>query len=248
MLAPSLTATRSAKYRRRRPRIVGVITSPAELDFAIRMDEPPDFFELRLDRLVCPASPGHRTASMVNRLEDKISKLRAPLIVTARHPKEGGANRLSSRQRYTLLARFLSRARYIDVELRSAPLFHSLLRLARNRNVRRIISVHYLKSTPTANQLRDKACAAKTHGADIFKAATRTDTPAQLARLIDFASAKHPDVAVSAMGIGKLGAASRVLLACCGSALVYVSLGRSDIEGQISLGQFRALASAVLKR
>jgi len=44
------------------------------------------------------------------------------------------------------------------------------------------------------------------------------------------------------MGIGKLGAASRVLLACCGSDLVYVSQGRSDIEGQITLEQLRAMA------
>ena len=226
---------------RLRHRVVGVITSPAELDFAIRMGNPPDLFELRLDRLVGPPSRGSGVAGMADRLEKKISKLRAPLIITARHPAEGGANRLSSGQRYRLLARFLSRARYIDVELRSAPDFESLLRLARKQNVRRIISIHYLKSTPTAAQLRDKARAAKKHGADIFKVATRTDTPTQLARLISFATARNLDVAVSAMGIGKLGAASRVLLACCGSALIYVSLDRSDIEGQISLEQFRAL-------
>ncbi len=205
--------------------------SPAEFNFAVRMGEPPDFFELRLDRLV----------PLIDQLENKISKLRAPLIITARHPMEGGANRLSSRQRYHLLARFLSRARYIDVELRSAPDFRSLLRLARKQNVRRIISVHHLKSTPSTKRLRAQARAAETYGADIFKVATRTDTPAQLARLINFAAAKDLDVAVSAMGIGKLGAASRVLLACSGSALVYVSLHPSDIEGQISLEQFRAL-------
>jgi 3-dehydroquinate dehydratase I len=216
---------------RRRPKVVCVVTSPTELDFAIRMGEPPDFFELRLDRLV----------RALDLLDNKISKLPAPLIVTARHPMEGGANGLSSRQRYNLLAAFLSRARYLDVELRSVPYFRSLLRLARKQNVRRIISVHYLKSTPSPGQLRDKARAAKKYGADIFKVVTRTDTPAQLTRLIDFAAARNLDVAVSVMGIGKLGAASRVLLACCGSALVYVSLGRSDIEGQISLEQFRAL-------
>jgi 3-dehydroquinate dehydratase-1 len=213
---------------------VGVITSAAELDFAIRMREPPDLFELRLDCLV----------RAIDRLESKISRLRAPLIVTARHPMEGGANRLSALQRHNLLTRFLSRARYIDVELRSAPAFRSLLRLARKQNVRCIVSVHYLKSTPSPNQLRDKARAAKRYGADIFKVATRTDTPAQLTRLIDFVAAKDVDIAVSAMGIGKLGAASRVLLACCGSALVYVSLGRSNIEGQISLEQLRAFRMA----
>jgi 3-dehydroquinate dehydratase I len=222
---------RSLATPRLRHGVVGIITSPAELDLAIRMRQPPDFFELRLDRLV----------RVIDRLENKISKLRTPLIITARHPMEGGANRLSATQRRNLLARFLSRARYVDVELRSAPVFRSLLQQARKQNVRRIISVHCLKSTPTPNQLRDKSRAARTCGADIFKLATRTDTPAQLTRLIDFVMAKEPGVAVSAMGIGKLGETSRVLFACCGSALVYVSLGRGDIEGQISLEQLRAL-------
>ncbi|PYJ66062.1 MAG: hypothetical protein DMF38_00845 [Verrucomicrobia bacterium] len=225
---------RSLARPRLRHRVVGVITSPADLDFALRMGKPPDIFELRLDRLV----------RAIDRLENEISKLRVPLIITARHPIEGGANRLSAPQRHNLLARFLSRARYIDVELRSAPVFRSLLRMARKQNVRRIISVHCLRSTPSPNQLREKARAAKMYGADIFKLATRTDTPAQLTRLIDFVAAKERGVAVSAMGIGKLGAASRVLLACCGSALIYVSLGRSDIEGQISLEQLRALGMA----
>src|SRR5947208_1426359 len=206
------------------------------------MNEPPDLFELRLDRLVRPPSPGYGEASVIDhRLENKISRLRAPLVITARHPMEGGANRLSALQRHNLLARFLSRAGYIDIELRSAPVFVSLLRLAQRQNVRRIISVHHLKSTPSPSRLRAQARAAKTYGADLFKVATRTDTPAQLTRLIDFAAAKDVDIAVSAMGIGKLGAASRVLLACSGSALVYVSLGRSDVEGQISLQQLRTL-------
>jgi 3-dehydroquinate dehydratase-1 len=225
---------RSLATPRLRHRVVGVITSAAELNFAIRIAEPPDLFELRLDCLV----------RVIDRLESKISRLRAPLVITARHPMEGGANRLSALQRHNLLSRFLSQARYIDVELRSAPVFGSLLRLARKQNVRRIISVHHLKSTPTPGRLRAQARAAKTYGADIFKVATRTDTSAQLTRLIDFAEAKDVDIAVSAMGIGKLGAASRVLLACCGSALVYVSLGRSNIEGQISLEQLRAFGMA----
>jgi 3-dehydroquinate dehydratase len=43
------------------------------------------------------------------------------------------------------------------------------------------------------------------------------------------------------MGIGKLGAISRVLLAYRGSALVYGSVAAaSEIEGQMSLEQLRA--------
>jgi 3-dehydroquinate dehydratase type I len=135
----------------------------------------------------------------------------------------------------------LSQAQYIDVELCSASALRPLLKLAREKNVRRIISFHSLKSTPGSRALRAKARAAKAHGADIFKIVTRTDTPAQLARLIDFIMEKHADLSVSAMGIGKLGVISRILLACCGSALVYGSVAAAtDIEGQMSLEQLRA--------
>jgi 3-dehydroquinate dehydratase-1 len=205
--------------------------SRADLDFAIRMREPPDLFELRLDHL----------GRIADELENKLSRLRKPIIITARHPQEGGANNLSLGQQRDLLSRFLSQAQYIDVELRSASALRPLLKLAREKNVRRIISFHSFKSTPGSRALRVKARAAEAHGADIFKIATRTDTPAQLARLIDFIMEKAADLSVSAMGIGKLGVISRILLACCGSALVYGSVAAAtDIEGQMSLGQLRA--------
>jgi len=212
------------------PRLVGVIMSLADLDSAIWMRKPPDLFELRLDQL----------ARDVDEVEKKLSKLCAPLIMTARHPREGGANQLSTQQRRDLLSRFLPRARYIDVELRSVNALRSLLQAARKKNVGRIVSFHNLKATPDSRTLRTKARAAKAQGANIFKLATRTDTPAQLARLFDFMTKKNVDLAVSVMGIGRFGAISRVLLAHCGSALIYGSLCESQIEGQMSLEQLRA--------
>ena len=234
--------TRSPAKDGRRPRVVGVIMSQTDLDLAILTRERPDLFELRLDHLMRPASVAAATgaAGIVDELEEKVSRLRAPLIVTARHPQEGGANKLNLRQRRDLLSRFLPHARYIDIELRSAAALHSLLKLARKKNVRRIISFHDLKATPDLGGLQVKARRAKSLGADIFKVATRTDTPAQLARLLDFITKKDLDLAVSAMGIGKLGAISRVLLAYGGSALVYGSVAAAtDIEGQMSLEQLR---------
>ena len=214
----------------RDPLLVGVIMSLADLDSAIQMRKPPDLFELRLDQL----------ARDVDEVEEKLSKLRAPLIMTARHPREGGANQLSTQQRRDLLSRFLPRARYIDVELRSVNALRSLLQAARRKNVGRIVSFHNLKATPDSRTLQTKARAAKAQGANIFKLATRTDTPAQLARLFDFMTKKNVDLAVSVMGIGRFGAISRVLLAHCGSALIYASLCESQIEGQMSLEQLRA--------
>ena len=236
--------TRRGTKDGRHPRVVGVIMSQTELDLAIRMRERPDLFELRLDHLACPHSAAAATRGaidIVDELEEKVSRLRAPLIVTARHPQEGGENKLNLRLRRDLLSRFLPQARYVDIELRSAAALHSLCKLARKKNVRRIISFHDLKTTPDLGRLQFKARRAKSLGADIFKVATRTDTPAQLARLLDFITKKDLDLAVSAMGIGKLGAISRVLLAYRGSVLLYGSVSAaSDIEGQMSLEQLRA--------
>ena len=215
--------------------IVGVIASPADLRFAVALGRPPDLFELRLDHL----------RGMIDQLERKMSILSSPVIITARDPREGGANNLSQKERHDLLLRFLPRAKYVDVELRSARAFKSLLAHARKQNVRRILSLHDFKSTPSARILRAKASLAKMHGADIFKIATRTDTPAQLTRLIDFVTDKGVDFPVSAMGIGKLGALSRVILAQLGSVLIYTSMGRPNVEGQLSIRQSPSALSAL---
>ena len=90
-----------------------------------------------------------------------------------------------------------------------------------------------------------KGRAAKARGANIFKVATLTDTPIEFTRLLDFVTRKNVNLPVAAMGIGKLGAISRILLARAGSALAYASVStETDIEGQLSLEQLRALGIA----
>ena len=216
----------AVKARRNRCRFVGVVTTAAELRAAARISPPPDLFELRLDHFV----------DLADELEAAMSILPAPLIITARHPREGGANNLSIKQRRELLLRFLPQARYLDVELRSALTLHSVLDLARRKNIRRIISFHDFRSTPSVRTLLAKARAAKRLGADIFKVATRTDTPSQLARLIDFSVNGDVDLPLSVMGIGKLGRKSRRELR---SALVYGHLGRARLAGQLSLSEIQ---------
>lgn len=217
---------------KRRPQIVGVIASRADLGRAIRMRKPPDLFELRLDCLI----------DIADQLKNLLAKLHAPLVVTARHPREGGANNLGIRQRRNLLTQFLDHADYVDVELRSVPALRSLLNLAGEKKIRRIISLHNFTSTPNERTLAAKARDAKSHGADIFKVATRTDTPTELGRLVDFITQNRLNLGVAAMGIGKLGAISRVVLARAGSALIYASVcPASKIEGQLSLEQLGAL-------
>ena len=216
------------RVKARKVRLIGVIMTPADLRLAQQMSSPPDLFELRLDSF-----------SPAKRLEQKLGALPAPLIITARHPVEGGKNNLSSTARRDLLVQYLKLARYVDVELRSATTHRAVLDRAKRSGIGTIISFHDLETTPQLGSLRAKARRAKRLGAAVFKVATRTDTPAQLGRLIEFIFAAKSGVPVSVMGIGKLGAISRLALAEAGSSLVYTALKHAGVEGQIGLNEFR---------
>ena len=220
------------------PRLVAVVASPTDLRTAVALKQLPDFFELRLDAL----SPISRSD------EKKISRLRAPLIITARDPREGGVGNLSIKDRRALLLQFLPGADYIDLELQSAGKLKLLLAEAKKRKVRVILSYHNFKATPSSRSLCAKAKQAKNMGADMFKVATRTDKPAALAQLVDFMSRRDVALRVSVMGIGKLGAISRLLLARCGSVLNYASLGQANVEGQQSFWMLRAALGAQIRQ
>jgi 3-dehydroquinate dehydratase-1 len=207
--------------------IVGVIFSLSDFQRALRMRQPPDLFELRLDALVAD----------LDAVQREIEKLPSPLIITARHPREGGANNLSPTKRRGLLRRFLDHASYIDIELRSADSAAVILAAARAKKIRTIISFHDFRETPSVAKLHAIAHAAKSLGADVLKIATTTDTPVQLARLQEFFSAHRMKIA--AMGMGKLGRAARLWCAKRGSVFNYAHLGTANVEGQLSVAQWR---------
>jgi 3-dehydroquinate dehydratase-1 len=215
------------------PQIVGVILSREDLRRAIRMRHPPNLFELRLDAL----------AASIEIVRKEIDKLPAPFIVTARHPREGGANGLSSRERRDLLLAFLSPAACVDVELRSARAFAAVLRGAKANGVRTIISFHDFRGTPVAPRLDEIARRAQSLGPDIIKIATRTDTLAQLERLLDFFERQRRAANIVAMGIGKLGRRSRLELTRRGCALNYAHLGSARVAGQLSIPELRRALS-----
>jgi 3-dehydroquinate dehydratase I len=228
-----MTEGRSVKTRQNRAALVAVIASVADLSRATRLRRLPDFFEVRLDALY-PLSPA---------VERTIAKLARPLIVTARHPQEGGHNHLSAAQRRQLLLRFLPLAAFVDVELRSAAQLRAVLEAAAKRKTKRIISVHELRRTPSQREMERLFRGAQGHSAEVFKIVTRSETAEDLARLVTFFDNQKGRVPLSAMGIGKLGRASRVTLMRRGSVLNYAHLGTRQIEGQFSLIEMRRHAA-----
>jgi 3-dehydroquinate dehydratase-1 len=215
----------NASARAQLGKTVAVIASRADLLRSKRMQSRADFFELRLDAL----------APIVDQVDRAIQSLKSPVIITARHPREGGLNNISATRRAELLLRFLNCAESIDIELLARRELRQVRQQARAGKVAVIISVHDLKDTPSRASLRRKAHAAGEAGADIFKVVTRTDTPEQLDRLLDFFDEPDVDLPISAMGFGKFGRVARLELAARGSALNYVHLGKAQFPGQFSI-------------
>src|SRR5919201_1100013 len=204
--------------------LVGVIASTAELRLATRMRALPDLFELRLDHL--PTLH-----------ESQLFKLRRPLIITARHPAEGGKKLRTGRR--DLLLKFLPRAKFVDIELRSLRELRDVWHEARRIGVGRICSVHDFKRTPELSALNKQLRRAGRYGADVFKLVTRAETVRDLLTLFQFLWSGCSFMRLCVMATGRFGPASRLFFREAGSAFIYAPLLHPLYEGQITFRQLR---------
>lgn len=202
--------------------VAGVVHSDHSLRSALRLPSGAvDLLEIRVDAF----------AGREETLLAKLPKLKLPLIVTVRHPDEGGIQSLSTARRRELFRKFLPHAEFIDVELRSAKALADVIALARIADVKIIISHHDFQGTPSVAKLRALAAAARKAGASVFKVATTTATAANVATLLTFQSS-HKGLPLSVMGMGGFGKISRLLFAQAGSVVNYGYLGEAQVNGQ----------------
>lgn len=209
------------------PLVVGTIYSPGSLRRALKLRPGAvDVLELRVDHFADAPDELFRAAQ----------DLLAPLIVTVRHPREGGAGELKAKRRAELYWQFLDLAEYVDVELQSLKSFDVILSFAQSRGAKAIVSDHHFRGTPPLKVLQDRWERARRFSdgqtkADIIKVAARAESPADLARLTSlFDLAKGAPLSV--MGMGSLGKASRLLFARLGSCLNYGYLDQPQVSGQ----------------
>jgi 3-dehydroquinate dehydratase-1 len=201
--------------------VAGTIHSAACLKAALRPSSGAlDYFEIRLDSFI------GREGELLRQLP----KLKLPLIITARHPLEGGARRISTAKRRECYKQFMPCAALVDIELRSAKSLSDVISSAQMQKVGIILSYHNFQKTPSLNHLRGLATAARKAGADIFKVAVTVSTPADLAVLLSFQAGQN--MPLSLMGMGKYGKISRLLFAQAGSVLNYGFLGSAQVAGQ----------------
>jgi 3-dehydroquinate dehydratase-1 len=178
------------------------------------------YVEVRLD------TPALRHARLIGTMQEICPRI----LLTARHPAEGGAQPLGARERRALLAEWLPKAGAVDVELRSVSSMAGVLGEAHRRGITRVISFHDFRITPRPARLREVVRRAAAAGADIVKIATHLRGPRDLASLLVLQSGTN--VALATMGMGPLGKVSRLVLAAAGSRLNYGYLDRARVPGQ----------------
>jgi len=217
-----MRGTKNSRDLRGIPQVVGAVHSVGALRRAEKiLPGEVDFLEIRVDNFALEPAPVVKI----------LPRLRVPLIVTVRHPAEGGANGLTLTRRRELFAQFLPFAALIDVELRSWEKLAKTVAAAREAGAQIIASSHYFHSLPTAGRLLTLIRRAHAAGADICKIAALADTPGAVARLLGVLEKKQP-VPISVMGMGKFGKISRLLFAQAGSVLNYGYLDRPNASGQ----------------
>lgn len=217
------------KNKKSKPRLVGIVDSPAALSAALKLHEGAlDLLEWRADCL-----PG----------DLPIPPSRFPWILTVRHPLEGGNRKLSANQRREIFLRLLPAAGLLDMELRSFASLSGVIKSARLHKIPIIASFHDFQKTPTGGKLRDIVGQAQDEGADLVKVATRTESPSDVSRLLDLLQVSPLPLAV--MGMGALGFGSRILFAQCGSALNYGWLHRPNVPGQCSALELKPILASI---
>lgn len=223
------------------PRVVATVHRAEDLvSLAARPHDPApaDLLEFRLDNL-----RGHLEAALKAMAASSL-----PVLITARHPAEGGAGDLDVGSRRDLLLRALPHATLVDLEVRSLSDLSAVRDAAHERGVGVVASYHDFETMPPMADL-EAALAAATEGlADVTKLALRLDAMRDLAplALLTESTAREGRL-ISTMGMGPLGKVSRLVLAAAGSCLNYGYLHEPNAPGQWPAGELKRLIGEIGK-
>lgn len=192
-----------------------------------------DWLELRVDAL-----PPDITVEQL-----LAQRPECPVLLTVRHESEGGCRSMTESERLALAIRLLPLATAVDWETAQLEHAQELVRAAKASGVTVIASNHDFEKTPSTETLRQREAQARSLGADIVKFAYRLNCAEDMMTGVELLRSAGGPIAV--MGMGPLGAVSRLLYVQHGSCLIYGYLGDTPTApGQWSAALCRqALAS-----
>jgi len=158
------------------------------------------------------------------------------LVATCRPGTRSEEDRLA-----VLLAAIEAGAAFVDIEFEADPLTReSVIKAARARNCRVIVSYHNLKETPLKQSLSLTIDECFDLGADIARVVCRVQTTQDCVRLLSLYETRKN---VVALGLGQLGVITWIAAPFLGAPLTYASLapGKETAEGQPDLETLKIL-------
>jgi 3-dehydroquinate dehydratase-1 len=217
----------------RQSAIVAVIAALPDFDQLLALSANHiDLCELRIDRL-------YGSSANLATLSSKIS---IPKIATVRDSSEGGANGLPEATRLELFQRWLPHCNLVDIELSNLSRFSALIEQAESEGKEIIFSFHDFEKTPSLEVLQGMLDHCRLRQNQIFKVATNVEHWSDVETLVHLIE-RNPEIRVAAMGMGKFGKLSRLVLARLGSCLTYGSIGESVVPGQWPVSELARLLS-----
>jgi 3-dehydroquinate dehydratase-1 len=208
--------------------VVAPLAGPGALAAARGLDmlERCDLLELRLDGFV-PDGIGALEGFLRSP-----GRALPPLILTVRHPAEGGEGDLADADRARLFLDFLPWGSAVDVETRSLETLRGVVGAARAAGLALVVSRHDFHGCPGLDDLRADLGAAVAAGASAFKVAATPGSVDEALELAAFCAAPGAAVPVAAMGMGPFGRRARLACLAAGSVLNYGYLARPNAPGQ----------------
>ena len=89
-------------------------------------------------------------------LKQKISKINAPILLTCRHPDEGGPEEFrDSIKRQSVITPLIQYASALDIEIDQAEHMKSILELAKSEGLLTLLSFHDFIGTPEKKLLQE---------------------------------------------------------------------------------------------
>lgn len=197
-----------------RPLVVGSVSDLAAWHAACAADSLPcDVVELRADGL--PTDTDWAALAQM--------RCCRPVLVTVRHAGEGGLRTMSTAERVQIARALLPLAAALDWEIAQLPEAPELVAEARAAGVPIIASAHDFEKTPALDSLLAKEQQARALGATVAKFAFRLHSAEDMMTGVNLL--RRASGTTTAMGMGPLGAVSRLLYTQHGACLIYGYLG-----------------------
>jgi 3-dehydroquinate dehydratase-1 len=176
-----------------------------------------------------------------------------PILFTLRISTEGGIQQMRQDLRLACIDEVLrsDSVDLIDIELcNGADVVQSIVKTARVRAKRVIVSFHDFQGTPPNESLLEKISTMVSLGADIAKIACMPREGGDVLRLLQVtltARQLFPAVPLCTISMGGLGFLSRVAGFLYGSDMTFAVGTASSAPGQIAIGEARAIAESLIR-